>query len=265
MADSNWIKLNRGIWDNFIWDFDNPKYALAWIDMLLMANYKDKKILFDGQVETVKRGSFITSMVKLSERWGMNRKTVKRLLDTLQNDGMITYTCTNRRTAINIVNYGVYQNFGGGEGTTEYPTDGTAKGTAEYPTDGTQHKKVKNIKEIKNNNTYSDIPELNEALLAFVEYRKKIKKPMEDHAVKLMISKLNKMTPDVEKQIEIINQSIVNGWQGIFPLKEQKSGRKEPEPDWMKKKNSFHNFEQRDYDFKDLEKKFIAQLNGEKG
>ena len=89
---------------------------------------------------------------------------------------------------------------------------------------------------------------------------------MSDHAVKLMISKLNKMTSDINEQIEIINQSILNGWQGIFPLKKDKiqgstrqiQGRKEVVPDWMKKKNRFNNFEQRDYDFDDLEGQLLG-------
>ena len=188
MADTNWIKLNRKIWDSFIWSFDEPKYTLAWIDMLLMANYKDKKIIFDGAFETVERGAFITSMVKLSERWNMNRRTVKRFLDTLQQDGMITYVCTRKRTSIRIEKYELYQSFSGGDNyvtehdgnfdgecTTEYtgePIENTgffdldasdsAQLTAQpnaqqmhnrmhnkCTTDCTQHKKVKNIKESK--------------------------------------------------------------------------------------------------------------------
>ena len=62
---------------------------------------------------------------------------------------------------------------------------------------------------------------LNAAIIAFVEYRNKIKKPMTEHAVKLMLDKLNKMSTDVNEQIDILNQSIVNGWQGIFPLKQE--------------------------------------------
>ena len=67
---------------------------------------------------------------------------------------------------------------------------------------------------------YSDDPELNQAILSFIEYRKGMKKPMTDHAVDLLINKLNGMTQYIPEQIEILNQSIVNGWQGIFPLKE---------------------------------------------
>ena len=61
-------------------------------------------------------------------------------------------------------------------------------------------------------------PELAEALNAFAEHRKKLKKPMTDRAKELMLSKLSKMARTEQEQIAILNQSIVNGWQGIFPL-----------------------------------------------
>ena len=78
--------------------------------------------------------------------------------------------------------------------------------------------KKKNKKEIK---TYSDDEGLNQAILSFIEFRKSIKKPMTERAVELMLQKLEGMTTYIPDQIEILNQSIINGWQGIFPLKEQ--------------------------------------------
>ena len=38
----------------------------------------------------IKRGSFHTSEVKLSERWNVSRNTVRKFLKLLQNDNMIT-------------------------------------------------------------------------------------------------------------------------------------------------------------------------------
>ena len=64
-------------------------------------------------------------------------------------------------------------------------------------------------------------PELQKAIVSFVEFRKGIKKPMTDHAIDLLIQKLKGMSTSPKVQVEIINQSIMNGWQGIFPLKEQ--------------------------------------------
>ena len=80
-------------------------------------------------------------------------------------------------------------------------------------------------------NMFSDgaTDHLQNAIISFIEFRKGIKKPMTDKAIDLLIGKLNGMTPDIYKQIEILNQSIMNGWQGIFPLKEEaQTGRRQP-------------------------------------
>lgn len=111
----------------------------------------------------------------------------------------------------------------------------------------TTNKNVKNVKKEKNERkTYSDNPLLNDSIIEFVEYRKSIKKPMTDYAVKLLIGKLDNMTSDVNEQIEILNQSIVNGWTGVFPLKQEQAKQ-------TARPNAFHNFHQRQYDYEKLE------------
>lgn len=59
--------------------------------------------------ELVERGSFITSELKLMERWGWGRKKVKLFLNFLESQKMIERNANNKRTAITIVNYGFYQ------------------------------------------------------------------------------------------------------------------------------------------------------------
>lgn len=56
--------------------------------------------------------------------------------------------------------------------------------------------------------------------------RKLIKKPMTDKAVSLAMSKLQKLavlpfseTMDNDLAIQILEQSVMNSWQGLFPLK----------------------------------------------
>lgn len=66
---------------------------------------------------------------------------------------------------------------------------------------------------------------LNNTIRDFIDYRKKMKAPMTDHAVNLLINKLDKMTFSNHEKVEIINQSILNGWKGIFPLKQQYAGK----------------------------------------
>lgn len=68
-------------------------------------------------------------------------------------------------------------------------------------------------------------PKLGQAVEDFIAFRKGIKAPMSDKAVELMLKKLDDMTRDNDEKIAILEQSIVNGWKGVFPLRqEQKAG-----------------------------------------
>ena len=60
------------------------------------------------------------------------------------------------------------------------------------------------------------------AYMAFLDSRKKMGHPATNHAQELLLKELHKDT--VEVAIKRIEQSIVNGWQGIFPLKNQPQG-----------------------------------------
>ena len=107
---------------------------------------------------------------------------------------------------------------------------------------------------------------LNDAIISFIEYRKKIKKPMTERAITLLISELQKLSPDILTQIEIINQSILNGWQGVFPLKNnrnQSGRRQEAVPDWMKKNPKVHFENERQYDFDAIERDLLANADFE--
>jgi len=54
----------------------------------------------------------------------------------------------------------------------------------------------------------------------FIQMRKKIRKPMTDRAIELMITKLDKLAGnDNDKKVEILNNSIVNSWSNIYELK----------------------------------------------
>ena len=62
--------------------------------------------------------------------------------------------------------------------------------------------------------------DLSKALHEFEAHRKETKHPMSDEAKKRLLSKLEKFPK--EQWIPILDQSILNGWQDIYPLKEDK-------------------------------------------
>jgi len=58
---------------------------------------------------------------------------------------------------------------------------------------------------------------------AFLEMRKKIKKPLTDYGSNLVIKKLEKFKLTGDDPNEILNQSILHSWQGVWPLKNKYS------------------------------------------
>ena len=67
--------------------------------------------------------------------------------------------------------------------------------------------------------SYTENAELIEALEGFVEMRKKAKAPLTERAIKLALKELDKLAGTDEKKIAVVNQSVVNGWKGVYPLK----------------------------------------------
>lgn len=94
--------------------------------------------------------------------------------------------------------------------------------------------KAKNKPQTKKQKEIYDTDEkLNQAILDFIEFRKKIRATMTDRAITLMLSKLNKMTNDNDEKIQILEQSIMNGWKSVYPLKSDKKQGKQSFDDFV--------------------------------
>lgn len=104
-----WISIHRKIQDNLIWEDKPFSRGQAWIDLLLLANHEDRQVLFNGNAIQVKRGEKITSLRQLSERWGWSVTKVKKFLNLLSDEKMISYKSDSKKTVYSIVNYEVYQ------------------------------------------------------------------------------------------------------------------------------------------------------------
>lgn len=106
---AGWIKVYRDIENNWLWKDKPFSRGQAFIDLLLMVNHQDKKILFNGDLVEVKRGSRITSLRQLGENWGWSRTKVKKFLEQLEKDNMITVKSDSKKTVVSIENYSLYQ------------------------------------------------------------------------------------------------------------------------------------------------------------
>lgn len=105
-----WISLHRRLQEHELWKDKPFSRGQAWVDILLMVNHKEEKTLFDGNIITVNKGSRITSVRKLCDRWGWSNTKVIKFLKNLEMDEMLTYFSDKKKTVLTVVNYGLYQN-----------------------------------------------------------------------------------------------------------------------------------------------------------
>lgn len=256
-----WICLHRKILESDVWMDDEEPFdkRSAWVDLLLMANHKENSMIFDGHKLVVERGQIVTSVRKLSLRWNRSVKWTLRVLRLFEELEMIEKKSDNKKTLLTIVNYGVYQDGGYTEDNTTDNTEETQRDTrriTQRKRRGTTNNNDNN--ELNNDNNkgravyYPEDELLNDAFKDYVAMRKEIKKPLTSSALKLAMNTLSKLSgDDSDLAIAILNQSILNSWQGLFPLKKEKT---------EKPKNKFNNFEGRSYDAVELEKKFLGVI-----
>lgn len=109
-----WVSLDRKLLEDPIWRKRPYSEGQAWVELILMANHKDTKAYYQGQIVEFKRGTITTSMLSLAERWGWERKKLRRFLKVLEVNESATITTSTHGTTITLTNYDFYQ----GNGTT---------------------------------------------------------------------------------------------------------------------------------------------------
>lgn len=147
-----WIKLHRKIQDHWTYK-EKRKFSRyeAWLDLLMMANHKDTKIVLGNELVELKKGEFITSEKKLMESWNWGKSKTRAFLQMLENDGMIVKKSDRKKTTITICNYSVYHD-SENESRPQSDRNQSASGLS-ADTD----KNVKNDKNDKDNIPFADI------------------------------------------------------------------------------------------------------------
>ncbi len=169
MKSKGYIKLHRTIFSNWVWKDKPFSKGQAWIDLVMMANYKANKFVLGNEIVEVERGQFITSELKLMERWGWGKSKTRGFLKVLEDDGMIVKKSDRQKTTINIVNYPLYQD----SETTDEPRADHEQTTNEPQTDHKPDTNKKDKKEKKEkNDSKHRYGEFCKVLLTDEEYKK---------------------------------------------------------------------------------------------
>ena len=218
---SGWIKIHRSITEHWLYTEKRmfSKFE-AWNDILLTVNYSEAKCLIKGKLYIIKRGESILSLDNWAKRWGWDKSKVRRFMDLLKNDGMICLKTDNITTHLTVCKYEDYQDSSNASETrTKHKRNTNEIQTTPIKEEEEKEKEQEEEKD-SNLSLLLNKSELELTFDSYLEMRKQIKKPATPHAVNLIKKKLVQMTNNNESDMcDLLNQSIVNSWVDIYPIK----------------------------------------------
>lgn len=237
----DYIKLNRSIlkWE---W-YSDINTCRLFIHMLLRANWSDER--FRGTI--IPRGAFVSSIGKMAEETRLTEREVRTAISHLKLTGEVTSKSTNRFTVFTVVNYGLYQSNDKQkdiqESSKRQTNDKLTTTIEEYKEDKNIRKKKESTNVLKKKEPivyYQNDKKLNQAFLDFLDMRKQIKKPMTERAIELAMKKLDELSAltsgygmDNDLAVRILEQSTMNCWQALYPLKENNQQKMNNKRDLM--------------------------------
>lgn len=238
-----WISIHRKIQDDWVWNDKPFSRGQAWIDLIMMVNHDDNTIIFDGNPKTVTRGSCITSIQKLCDRWGWSNTKVKKFLKNLQEDEKILFKIAPRKaTAVTIVNYDKYQ----GEDISKNTTETQQKHNRNITETQQKHinNNVNNINNVNNNNGVDqselnlDDPKLAELIKLYQDCGFGLISP---YSAKMLSDYMNMYSfPWVKEAIQIAEQNNIRTLAYINGiLKKKKAGTDKPRNNYGKKQTYY--------------------------
>ena len=105
-----YIKIDRKIMNNWLWNDNQFCRGAAWIDLLLNAHFEKGSFQSKKGQINYNRGDCTYSISDLAKRWNWSRWKVRSFLDALEENGMIKRKMAKEKYAIiTILNYSKYQ------------------------------------------------------------------------------------------------------------------------------------------------------------
>lgn len=105
---AGYVKLHRSFRHSEL--FRDPLTCQFFVYCITSASYKERKVLVNKQVVSLKPGQFIFGRKKAADELGTTERKVRTLLKLFEKIDFLTIQATNRFSIISIVNWSVYQN-----------------------------------------------------------------------------------------------------------------------------------------------------------
>lgn len=104
---SGFIQINRELFEHPAWITASAEQKVILLTIIEKANFKPASWEWNGEIITVERGQFITSVEKLVDAGGKGITTakVRTALKRFEKHGILTSKTTNHSTLITVENY----------------------------------------------------------------------------------------------------------------------------------------------------------------
>ena len=216
MSDNGYCIAYRKSWTHPA--FKDLREAAIWNFLYQNAFWEDGERNFNGHTFQLKRGEIVVSVSFLAKGFGMTDKGVRVVIQKLIKLGMLVKRGANKGTILTICNYDRFQTFEKTKGEHE-----GKRGANEGQTRG-NNKKERKKEETKINNNELVVPDFISVDVwnDFVKHRgAKFSKL----AATRIINQLTEWHNEGQDCDKILNNSIMNGWKGVFPLKDEQKGQ----------------------------------------
>lgn len=235
MAEVKWIKITVDMFDNRKVKHlrklpDGNNIVLIWVMLLTMAGRCNS----GGMIFLTENIPYTPKM--LADELGFEENTVRLALDALEQlnmirtDGFLSisgweeYQSIDRLSEIREYNRLAKQRSREKQKLLTGVNDLSMTCQRGHDTDKEEDKEIDKENKKKSLESVLDgfclYDSVKDALREFIKQRKQMKSPMSERALTLLINKLREMAKDEKTQVAILNQSIMNGWKSVYPLKE---------------------------------------------
>ena len=230
-------------------------YTIIYLKMLLKSMEDDGKLFYEGIEDTIcdeialdinENADDVQVTISYLEKKGLlivtdSEVELTRLTEMVGSESAVTERVRKHREAQKLLqcNASALQ---GNTIETKCNTEKEKEKEIEKSREDTEidtKKKKKSAKADLNGmiDSFTGNEELKEALKAFLDMRKSIKRPIQtEYAFKLALNKLNKLSDRDSERIEIVNQSVEHNWQTFYAVQNNYRTNTEVEmPEYMKK------------------------------
>ena len=101
-------------------------------------------------------------------------------------------------------------------------------------------------------------PEIDQAFGAYLQMRFQRGDTLTEIQIQALTDSILSLEEDTQDMIDSINRSTAGGWANFYPSRGPKKQKQKPKPAKGSGRGGFFGFEQRNYDYDDLEKRLLA-------